>query len=113
MTMAMRKRPRPVPGANRVPNPVLNPNPAANGTPPAAAPNPASTITLICRAVNLSSVDSFGEQPKLPMRFSKRFRRIRFLIPKRRSSRGDITPDEASGTFTFGITVTLQNPLNL
>jgi hypothetical protein len=43
----------------------------------------------------------------------KRVERARFLIPKRRNSRGDITPDEANGTFTFGITVGLQNPLNL
>jgi type IV pilus assembly protein PilM len=100
------------PGANRVPNPVLNPNPAATGTPPAAAPNPASTITLICRAVNLSSVDS-AANADIAYAVLKAFQEDPLFDPKATQLRGDITPDEASGTFTFGIIVSLQNPLNL
>jgi hypothetical protein len=36
-----------------------------------------------------------------------------FFDPKATQLTGQITPDEVNGTFTFGITVTLQNPLNL
>ena len=47
------------------------------------------------------------------MRFSKRFQEDPLFDPKMTQLRGDITPDDANGTFTFGITVGLQNPLNL
>ena len=91
---------------------ALNPNPAATGTPPAAASNPASTITLICRAVNLSSVDS-AANADIAYAVLKAFQEDPLFDPKATQLRGDITPDEASGTFTFGIIVGLQNPLNL
>jgi type IV pilus assembly protein PilM len=100
------------PGASHVSNPVPNPNPAANGVPPAAAPNPASTITLICRAVNLSSVDS-AANADIAYAVLKAFQEDPLFDPKATQLRGDITPDEANGTFTFGIIVGLQNPLNL
>jgi len=38
---------------------------------------------------------------------------IPFFDPKATQLTGQITPDEANGTFTFGITVTLLKPLNL
>ena len=100
------------PGASHVSNPVPNPNPVANGVPPAAAPNPASTITLICRAVNLSSVDS-AANADIAYAVLKAFQEDPLFDPKATQLRGDITPDEANGTFTFGIIVGLQNPLNL
>jgi type IV pilus assembly protein PilM len=100
------------PGVNHASNPALNPNPAATGAPSAAASNPAGTITLICRAVNLSSVDS-AANADIAYAVLKAFQEDPLFDPKATQLRGDITPDETSGTFTFGIIVGLQNPLNL
>jgi hypothetical protein len=33
--------------------------------------------------------------------------------PKTTQLSGQITPDDSNGTFTFAITITLQNPLKL
>jgi hypothetical protein len=96
------------PGAN----PAPNPNPAGNAASPGAASNPASTITLICRAVNLSSVDS-AANTDIAYAVLKAFQEDPLFDPKATQLRGDITPNDANGTFTFGIIVGLQNPLNL
>jgi hypothetical protein len=36
-----------------------------------------------------------------------------YFDPKTTQLTGQITPDDVNGTFTFGITVTLLNPLQL
>jgi hypothetical protein len=106
----------PATGPGGTPTPV--PNPGVSVTPgtaanPAATGNPAATtITLICRAVNLSSVDS-AANTDIAYAVLKAFQEDPLFDPKATQLRGDITPDDTTGTFTFGITVGLQNPLNL
>jgi type IV pilus assembly protein PilM len=90
-------------GAEPVPdNPVNAVNPG----------NPGNTITLVCRAVNLSNVDS-AANTTIAYTVLKAFQDNPLFDAKTTQLRGDITPDEANGTFTFGITVGLQTPLNL
>jgi Tfp pilus assembly protein PilN len=95
-------------------NPAAGPaaNPGEGGAASAAAPNSANTITLVCRAVNLSSVDS-AASTEIAYAVLKALQEDPFFDPKVTQLRGDITPDDVNGTFTFGITVGLQNPLNL
>jgi hypothetical protein len=96
-----------------VPNPGGSDTPGAAANPVAMANNPAAnTITLICRAVNLSSVDS-AANTDIAYAVLKAFQEDPLFDPKVTQLRGDITPDDVTGTFTFGITVGLQNPLNL
>jgi Tfp pilus assembly protein PilN len=107
------------PGANpaarvdpRVAAMSANPAPGEGGAAADAASNPANTITLICRAVNLSGVDS-AANTEIAYTVLKSLQEDPFFDPKVTQLRGDITPDDVNGTFTFGITVGLQNPLNL
>ena len=93
------------PGAN----PAPLPNPGENEAAPAVAVNPGSTITLVCRAVSLSSVDS-AANTDIVYAVLKAFQEDPRFDPKTTQLRGDIIPDDASGTFMFGITVGLQNP---
>jgi hypothetical protein len=71
-----------------------------------------STITLLCRAVNLSNVDPSANS-EIAYAVENELKTSPFFDPKATQLTGQITPDEANGTFTFGITVTLQNPFNL
>src|SRR5208282_279735 len=100
----------PATGPGGAPLPV--PNPAESNTPGTAANPAANTITLICRAVNLSNVDS-AANTDIAYAVLKAFQEDPLFDPKATQLRGDITPDDTTGTFTFGITVGLQNPLNL
>jgi Tfp pilus assembly protein PilN len=95
------------PGAN--PEPAAN-NPGENA--PAVALNPGNTITLVCRAVSLSNVDS-AANTDIVYAVLKAFQEDPRFDPKTTVLRGDIIPDDASGTFMFGVTVGLQNPPNL
>jgi len=98
--------PMPVPNTGESNTPGTAANPAATGNPAA------NTITLICRAVNLSSVDS-AANTDIAYAVLKAFQEDPLFDPKATQLRGDITPDDVTGTFTFGITVGLQNPLDL
>ncbi len=107
MTMGAAQAPATGPGGTP---PV--PNPAQSDT-SGAAGNPAGNlITLICRSVNLSSVDS-AANTDIAYAVLKAFQEDPLFDPKATQLRGDITPDDVTGTFTFGITVGLQKPLNL
>ena len=109
LTMGNVPAPMTGPGAISTPNPAENTD---NGLSPAGAPNSSSTVTLICRAVNLSSVDS-AANTEIAYAVLQAFQEDPFFDAKGTQLRGDITPDDATGTFTFGITVALKNPLNL
>jgi type IV pilus assembly protein PilM len=108
MTMGSAQTAATGPGAN----PAPNPNPAENAAPPAAAPNPASTITLVFRAVNLSNIDPSAIS-EIAYAVESELKASPFFDPKVTQLSGQITPNDANGTFTFGIIVGLQNPLNL
>ena len=98
------------PGAIPIPMPVASPG--ENEAAPGATPNPSSTLTLVCRAVNLSNIDP-SANTDIAYTVLNELQANPLFDPKATQLRGDITPDDATGTFTFGITVGLQHPLNL
>jgi hypothetical protein len=93
-------------------NPASTENPAAVESPAVAGNSTGNTVILICRAVNLSNVDS-AANTDIAYAVLKAFQEDPLFDPKATQLRGDITPDDVTGTFTFGITVGLKNPLNL
>jgi type IV pilus assembly protein PilM len=104
------------PGAVPISTPVASPGeneavPGATPNPP-STPNPSSTLTLVCRAVNLSNIDP-SANTDIAYTVLNELQANPLFDPKATQLRGDITPDDATGTFTFGITVGLQHPLNL
>jgi type IV pilus assembly protein PilM len=84
-----------------------NPNPA-----PATDQNQnqIGSITLICRAVNLSSVDPSANS-EIAYAVESELKACPVFDPKGTQLSGQITPDDSNGTFTFGIAVALLNPL--
>jgi type IV pilus assembly protein PilM len=87
---------------------AANPNPDPN----AVAVTPAVPVTLLCRAVNLSAVDSSATST-IAFAVESELKACPVFDPKATQLSGQITPDDANGTFTFGITLMLQNPLKL
>lgn len=92
---------------------------AANPAPDPAAATPAvpnqgqlDTITLICRAVNLSSIDPSANND-VAYAVENELKASPWFDPKTTQLSGQITADDATGTFTFGVTVTLKTPLKL
>jgi type IV pilus assembly protein PilM len=92
------------------------PAPTENsGAPPAAgAPGQPGAITLVCRAVDVSafSGDS-AANPETAYAVEAELKASPLFDPKATALMGNITPDPVSGTFTFGLNATLQNPLKL
>jgi len=104
--------PGPATGPGAVPGPMPVASPGENEAAPGATPNPSSTLTLVCRAVNLSNIDP-SANTDIAYTVLNELQANPLFDPKATQLRGDITPDDATGTFTFGITVGLQHPLNL
>jgi len=92
--------------------PRRSPRMVTQAAPDASAVPSGSTIQLVCRAVNLSAVDP-GANDAIAFEVQKQFQSSPMFDPKTTALAGTITPDQATGTFTFGITVALQNPLKL
>jgi len=72
----------------------------------------ASTIQLVCRSVNLSSVDP-SANTAIAFEVQSQLQSSPMFDPKGTLLSPTITTDDTTGTFTFGITVALQNPLKL
>jgi type IV pilus assembly protein PilM len=104
--------PGPATGPGAVPIPMPVASPGENEAAPGATPNPSSTLTLVCRAVNLSNIDP-SANTDIAYTVLNELQANPLFDPKATQLRGDITLDDATGTFTFGITVGLQHPLNL
>src|ERR1017187_9611565 len=104
--------PGPATGPGAVPIPMPVARPGENEAVPVATPNPSSTLTLVCRAVNLSNIDP-SANTDIAYTVLNELQANPLFDPKATQLRGDITLDDATGTFTFGITVGLQHPLNL
>ena len=62
--------------------------------------------------MNLSSVDP-SATTEIAYAVESELKASPFFDPKATALLGNITTDESNGTFTFGITVALQKPLNL
>jgi type IV pilus assembly protein PilM len=83
--------------------------------PPAAAPaqtGQMSVLNLVCRAVSLSSVDPSANSD-IAYALQSELQASPYFNPKATQLSGEISADDASGTFTFRISVALKTPLNL
>jgi type IV pilus assembly protein PilM len=69
-------------------------------------------ITILCRAVNLSSVDP-SANTEIAYAVENQLKTSPLFDPKTTQLVGNITVDDSNDTFTFGITVSLINPLKL
>ena len=85
---------------------------ANNGTPPGGVVDQNHAITLVCRAVNLTSVDPSANS-EIAFAVESQLKACPIFDPKTTQLSGQITPDDSNGTFTFSLTVTLLNPLKL
>jgi len=74
--------------------------------------NQTGAITLVCRAVSLSSIDPAANSD-IAYTLENELQASPYFDPKATQLVGQINPEDASGTFTFGITAVLKNPLNL
>ena len=74
--------------------------------------NQAGAITLTCRAVSLSKVDPAANSD-IAYTLENELQASPDFDPKATQLTGQINPEDASGTFTFGISAVLKNPLNL
>jgi type IV pilus assembly protein PilM len=95
-------------GRTRSPNRGAVQSPAAT----LEQPDQAGAITLVCRAVSLSSVDPSANSD-IAYALQNELQASPYFDPKTTQLSGEIKADDASGTFTFGISVVLKKPLNL
>jgi type IV pilus assembly protein PilM len=95
--------------AAAIPTPTSNPE---GGTPNPDAAAGGTPISLICRAVDLSNIDPSANS-EVAYAVETQLKACPIFDPKTTQLTGQITPDSASGTFTFGIMVTLTNSLKL
>jgi type IV pilus assembly protein PilM len=84
--------------------PPVQPGP----TDSAAATN--NTITLVCRAVSLASVDSSASH-SIAYAVENEIKNSPLVDPSATQLSANISPDDANGTFTFTVNVTLRKPL--
>jgi type IV pilus assembly protein PilM len=82
--------------------PPPNPNQTGGAT---------NTITLTCRAVNLTSVDPSANS-EIAFAVENEIKNSPLVDPKATQLVGQITPDDANGTFTFTVNVTPLTQLN-
>jgi type IV pilus assembly protein PilM len=101
------------------PNTLGGPPPRYNNGMPGNAANSTQTqtnetgaMTLICRAVSLSKVDPAANSD-IAYTLENELQASPYFDPKATQLTGQINAEDASGTFTFGITAVLKNPLNL
>ena len=96
------------PGAS----PMAPSNPYNNEATPGASSEPTNSITLICRAVDLSGVDSAADN-EVVYAVERELKASPMFDPKSVQSSPQISPVDANGTFTFSIMVAPLNPLVL
>jgi type IV pilus assembly protein PilM len=72
----------------------------------------AQGIQLYCRAVDLTEVDTSAKSA-IAFEMENQFKTSPLFDPKATQLSPTITPDPATHTFSFGLTVALQNPLKL
>ena len=93
--------------------PNTPPREAAPANPETAPSNiPEGTINLVCRAVSLSSVDQ-AANPNIAYALQKELQASPYFDPGTTQLSGEISVDDVTGTFTFGISVMLKKPLKL
>jgi type IV pilus assembly protein PilM len=92
--------------------PVNTATPIPGGPPTQSQTNQAGAITLVCRAVSLSKIDSAANSD-IAYTFEGELQTNSLFDAKATQLTGQINSEDASGTFTFGISAVLSNPLNL
>lgn len=103
------------PGTAEPENPEFPPStPDAMGTTTAQAgnTNEIATVTLHCRAVDLSRV-SPAANTELAIAVLRELQKSPLVNPEGTQFEGTIRPDEQTGTYTFGINVKLRRPLRI
>ena len=88
------------------------PNPEAAPAPDGEAAPQGTSMTLLCRAVDLSSIDPSANS-QVAYAVENQLKACPIFDSKTTQLTGQITLDNANGTFTFGLTVTLTNSLKL
>ena len=95
------------PGGNPTPPP-----PAGDAGQPAPA-NANNSITILCRAVDLTKTSGDASaNSEIAYAVENEIKNSPLVDPKATALTGQITPDESNGTFTFTVNVTPRNPLN-
>src|SRR5471030_96123 len=84
-------------------------SPDNGGAQAAGADAAANTLAIVCRAVNLNNVDPSADNEVAYAVESTLKNSTNYFDPKLTQLNGNITPDDSGGTFTFGVTVALQN----
>jgi len=74
--------------------------------------NKPGAISLLCRAVSLSKIDPAANSD-IAYTLENELQASPDFDPKATQLTGQINPEDASGTFTFGVSAQLSNPLNL
>ena len=83
----------------------------APAAPEAPAKNSKGTITLICRAVDLTKVSGDADaSTSIASAAASAIKSSPLVDPNATALMGQATPDESNNTFTFTINVTLLNP---
>jgi len=76
------------------------------------AANSAARVTLICRAVSLTAIDS-GANTAMAFALESALRSSPMFDPQATSLQGQIGADDTDGTYTFGVNLVLKDPLEL
>jgi hypothetical protein len=92
--------------------PMIDPNTGMPMMAPGGGGAAAGRVTLICRAVSLTAIDS-GANTALAFALESALRSSDLFDPQATSLQGQIGADEADGTYTFGVNLVLKNPLEL
>ena len=87
--------------------------PAAGATGAASTPDQSAVITLVCRALDLTQMEPSADNKELFYAVERELKAVPLFDQKTVQSAAQISPVDASGTFTFQITVSPQNPLKL
>jgi type IV pilus assembly protein PilM len=85
--------------------------PADTAAPP--PPEQTNIVALVCRAVDLTQMDAAADNTEIVYAVERALKASPVFDPKTVQSAAQISQVDASGTFTFTITVTPQNPLRL
>jgi type IV pilus assembly protein PilM len=94
------------------PNPYRPQPPVDQNATVTGATGSTNVITLVCRAVNLTSVDPSANS-ETAYAVETELKACPAFDPKTTQLTGQITQDDVTGTITFGVNVTLLNPLQL
>jgi type IV pilus assembly protein PilM len=111
----------PVPMPGRMdPRYTMDPRYRGQMAPPPPTPQPeqaaaqgagTNSITLICRAVSLTSVDS-SANPSIAYAVENEIKNSPLVDPAATQLSPNISSDDPNGTFSFTVNVTLKTPLN-